>query len=217
MQDFVARIEGLWQNKEGLKCFEARWYYFPEDTKVGRLRRHHKKEVFESTHSDDNELDTIQRKCVVLGWDAYRDWAAQPVPADSAAVAEEVDSTFVCRAQYNVTTHEVRPLSLSAEALTEAAIAEIPLLSDPTHVQGGAAPQDQAPLSTGRRTHSPYEQARTLLNLSAVPRSLPCRDKERAAVIRWMRAAIAEGGAANPLYVSGVPGTGKTAIVHEVR
>ncbi|KAJ5489246.1 Origin recognition complex subunit 1 [Penicillium diatomitis] len=62
---------------------------------------------------------------------------------------------------------------------------------------------------------SPYRQARTLLHVSAVPESLPCRKTEFNTVYNHLSAAIMEGTGAC-IYISGTPGTGKTATVREV-
>ena len=54
------------------------------------------------------------------------------------------------------------------------------------------------------------------LQLSAVPKSLPCRERERAAIMNFVRGGIQRGGLGCALYVAGMPGTGKTATVKEV-
>ncbi|EKV17437.1 ATPase, AAA-type, core [Penicillium digitatum] len=62
---------------------------------------------------------------------------------------------------------------------------------------------------------SPYRQARNLLHVSTVPDSLPCRKTEFNTVYNHLSAAIMEGTGAC-IYISGTPGTGKTATVREV-
>ncbi|KAH1934305.1 hypothetical protein KXW24_003930 [Aspergillus fumigatus] len=62
---------------------------------------------------------------------------------------------------------------------------------------------------------SPYRQARTLLHVSTVPTSLPCRKTEFDTVYNNLSAAIMEGNG-TCIYISGTPGTGKTATVREV-
>ncbi|KAH8697317.1 putative origin recognition complex subunit Orc1 [Talaromyces proteolyticus] len=64
-------------------------------------------------------------------------------------------------------------------------------------------------------TSSPYRQARALLHVSSVPTSLPCRNAEFETVYSHLSAAISEGTGAC-IYISGTPGTGKTATVREV-
>jgi origin recognition complex subunit 1 len=70
-------------------------------------------------------------------------------------------------------------------------------------------------LSPSHFTSSPYRQARALLHVSSVPASLPCRSAEFETVYAHLSAAIAEG-TGTCIYISGTPGTGKTATVREV-
>lgn len=62
---------------------------------------------------------------------------------------------------------------------------------------------------------SPFQTARSRLHVSAVPTSLPCREDEFASVYSHLEAAITDGSGAC-IYISGTPGTGKTATVREV-
>ena len=59
----------------------------------------------------------------------------------------------------------------------------------------------------------PHFQAR--LHVSAVPDSLPCREDEFAEVLSFTESKLSEG-TGGCMYISGVPGTGKTATVMEV-
>ena len=54
------------------------------------------------------------------------------------------------------------------------------------------------------------------LQLSAVPKSLPCREQEREEIMQFVRGGIQHGGLGCALYIAGMPGTGKTATVKEV-
>ncbi|CDS13846.1 hypothetical protein LRAMOSA06020 [Lichtheimia ramosa] len=69
--------------------------------------------------------------------------------------------------------------------------------------------QDRSTASTS------YEIARERLHVSAVPDSLPCREDEFADIMGFVEGAV-ESGTGTCIYVAGVPGTGKTATVHEV-
>jgi origin recognition complex subunit 1 len=70
-------------------------------------------------------------------------------------------------------------------------------------------------LSPGSTHASPYQLARSTLHVSAVPHALPCRETEFDAVSSHLEAAITAGTGAC-IYISGTPGTGKTATVREV-
>ncbi|KAI7861675.1 P-loop containing nucleoside triphosphate hydrolase protein [Spinellus fusiger] len=60
-----------------------------------------------------------------------------------------------------------------------------------------------------------YELARERLHVSAVPDTLPCREDEFDEITGYLECAIEEG-TGTCLYISGVPGTGKTATVLDV-
>jgi origin recognition complex subunit 1 len=68
---------------------------------------------------------------------------------------------------------------------------------------------------TAGHAASSYQLARARLHVSAVPMSLPCREKEFQEVYARLTEAIADS-AGNCFYISGTPGTGKTATVREV-
>lgn len=57
--------------------------------------------------------------------------------------------------------------------------------------------------------------ARARLHVSAVPEDLPCREVEFATICEFVRAQLC-AGAGSCMFVSGVPGTGKTATIRAV-
>ena len=61
----------------------------------------------------------------------------------------------------------------------------------------------------------PITEAQRRLHVSAVPSSLPCREEEFAEIFGYVEAKLREGSG-GCCYISGVPGTGKTATVMEV-
>ncbi|KAK4188006.1 putative origin recognition complex subunit 1 [Podospora australis] len=70
-------------------------------------------------------------------------------------------------------------------------------------------------LSPAHIQASPYQVARTQLHVASVPTSLPCRESEFSLVYSHLEAAITDG-TGTCIYISGTPGTGKTATVREV-
>jgi len=62
---------------------------------------------------------------------------------------------------------------------------------------------------------TPHQQARSTLHVSAVPTSLPCREEEFAEIYSHLESAISTA-TGSTIYISGTPGTGKTATVREV-
>ena len=70
-------------------------------------------------------------------------------------------------------------------------------------------------LSPSHHQSSPFQIARAQLHVASVPATLPCRETEFAVVYSHLEAAITDGSGAC-IYISGTPGTGKTATVREV-
>jgi Cdc6-like AAA superfamily ATPase len=68
---------------------------------------------------------------------------------------------------------------------------------------------------TTKRKPSEQELARKRLLSSAFPTTLPCREREMEEIHLHLRNALLQR-AGCCLYISGVPGTGKTATVHQV-
>jgi len=62
---------------------------------------------------------------------------------------------------------------------------------------------------------SPQERAKRLLHVGATPDQLVCREKQYAEIFNLVQGAVNEG-TGSCVYVSGVPGTGKTATVRAV-
>eukprot|EP00850_Spirogloea_muscicola_P010437 SM000061S19264 [mRNA] locus=s61:425523:429702:- [translate_table: standard] len=85
------------------------------------------------------------------------------------------------------------------------------------HAGGARVGSAEIPVAARQPLHDPFDRARAALALAAAPKSLPCRERERVAIDAFLEEAIADGGThclgVRSLYVSGVPGTGKTATV----
>jgi Cdc6-like AAA superfamily ATPase len=61
-----------------------------------------------------------------------------------------------------------------------------------------------------------FKRASKQLALSSAPPSMPCREGERKQLLDILDTAIRRGGLGQALYVSGMPGMGKTATMTEV-
>ncbi|KAM4628678.1 origin recognition complex subunit 1 [Polymixia lowei] len=66
-----------------------------------------------------------------------------------------------------------------------------------------------------RQPGNVLEEARARLHVSSVPESLPCREQEFQDIYNFVESKIMDG-TGGCMYISGVPGTGKTATVQEV-
>ena len=79
---WLCKIDALWQASDGEKLMEARWYYRPDECRSGRLPGHDRREVFESVHSDTNNVSAIDGHARLMEWEEYREWLAQPAEED---------------------------------------------------------------------------------------------------------------------------------------
>jgi origin recognition complex subunit 1 len=100
-------------------------------------------------------------------------------------------------------------------------ISEVKNSSPANHIRRSAnkklefTPLATRKLSPSNVESSPFQIARSRLHVSSVPTSLPCREGEFSLVFSHLEAAISDG-TGNCIYISGTPGTGKTATVREV-
>ncbi|EFX84900.1 hypothetical protein DAPPUDRAFT_194189 [Daphnia pulex] len=62
---------------------------------------------------------------------------------------------------------------------------------------------------------SPLGEIRRRLHVAAVPQTLPCREDEFNQIFSYVEGKLSDG-IGGCMYISGVPGTGKTATVNEV-
>lgn len=58
-----------------------------------------------------------------------------------------------------------------------------------------------------------YANAIQRLHVSVLPEVLPCRTVEKDKILTYLRSGLSRGGNIRPLYISGMPGTGKTACL----
>lgn len=56
-----------------------------------------------------------------------------------------------------------------------------------------------------------YDKACHNLQLSSLPKNLPCREQEQERITNFIREGVENKGSSTMLYISGMPGTGKTA------
>ena len=117
MEAQVTRLDALWEDVHGNKCFEGRWYYRPEETTCGRLVGHDQRELFETAHVIEDDIAVINGTCTVMAWDDYQRWLDTEALDDDD---EEEETTFVVRAAYHIGSGEFVPLA-GASSLAEAA------------------------------------------------------------------------------------------------
>lgn len=69
---------------------------------------------------------------------------------------------------------------------------------------------------TAVRKVETLEDFRRRLHTAELPERMPCREEEAAEVEKFIRNAVSARGTSSAMYISGVPGTGKTATVISV-
>ncbi|KAL2301918.1 hypothetical protein Nmel_011319 [Mimus melanotis] len=89
-----------------------------------------------------------------------------------------------------------------------------PLKGTPRTPQN-ATPEIPKRIQAAQEPASVLEEARLRLHVSAIPESLPCREEEFQDIYNFVESKLIDG-TGGCMYISGVPGTGKTATVHEV-
>ena len=242
---WVAELESLWEDKYKEKWFEGRWFYSPEVAQVHRqsvggggrsnqfdwMDAVSPHELYESDHVDENTLDCIEGKAVVMTETEFYGTGGRARTATPSPDTE----TFFCRALYSLKTRMVRPIlgaakrAQRAQLFTQRTKGMVAGNSgeDESQEDGGerAGPKKKKPrvaeaskksgLGRGRK-NTGCAKACAALQLSHVPKSLPCREKEREQIMQFLKGAVDRGGLGSALYVSGMPGTGKTATVMEV-
>ncbi|CAL8469764.1 g9306 [Coccomyxa elongata] len=231
----LGRIEALWRQGEDT-MFRVRWYCRPEDTELGRQEHHTAREVFLTEVTDVAEVEALLRPAIVCSPSQLLDH-----PGDDVFVCDHMyhqgcavfhalddleDEGFVAdisdddsNADEDDTFRPARPGRGRGSG------------SHRRCVQGGedwAAGRRKETLGLGaagipaaarmRGGRTPLETARAALALTSAPGAMPCREAERAEIARFVEEAVAAGEEClgQCLYVAGVPGTGKTATVHEV-
>ena len=209
-RDFlVGEIESLFEDlSTHLQMVEIRWLYLPEETHTGRLPSHHPQEVFSTAHTDINEIECISDLCEVVDETEFQRRAEEDkMMGVTEALRAKAQQVFMLRQRYD----------------HDGAGRFLPLIHGPGGIQrAGAAARERAvnprlALATQARPKSSkahqsiYSQACAQLQLSAAPPKLPCRDKEKRIIEKFLVDGIQRGTSNGGLYIAGVPGTGQCA------
>ena len=238
----LARIEHIWE-ENGEYQFAARWYALPEETHMGRQPIQHRREVFLTHNVDVNPVDCLFRVAKVCTPQEFRDqeegshdtyvceytydtafqrfkrrgeWGEEDEFSDDDRFENELDwrdaedDDWDSKKKKDKKSGANSRLAgrLAARRRVEDAAARLEIAGF-----GGSA------LSRGRKHPSTVlGGVRAVLSLASTPATLPCRENERKQVYDFVHEAIMAGSHSTGkcLYISGVPGTGKTATVREI-
>ncbi|KAL2101948.1 hypothetical protein ACEWY4_003709 [Coilia grayii] len=67
----VGRIQSFWESWSSSMVVRVRWLYHPQETGTGRRHREAKHALYQSSHEDENDVQTISHKCQVLSREEY--------------------------------------------------------------------------------------------------------------------------------------------------
>ncbi|NXR02560.1 ORC1 protein, partial [Sagittarius serpentarius] len=132
--------------------------------------------------------------------------------------SEEEDSDVLCTPEKKTKSSRIfstpkssRKSSFHTPAKT---LKKTPLPRTPKTPQN-ATPEIPKRNHEAQKPASILEEAQLRLHVSAIPECLPCREEEFQDIYNFVESKLIDG-TGGCMYISGVPGTGKTATVHEV-
>ena len=171
-------------------CGRFTWYNFPDECSGARGFQNVFNEVYATEMTMEYELDTINGHVAV-----YK--SPEACTAQTGVQCDERVATaplaVVCRRFFSHDTGLCRPLYAHAVA----------------RVDAGAA----------RSTTSPFRAecnaARCALQLDARPDRISGREAEQDVIRENISLAVSNGGGKSAIYISGLPGTGKTVTVQQ--
>lgn len=63
---YVGRVESLWESWSSSMVVRVKWFYHPEETRLGKRQRDGKNALYQSSHEDENDVQTISHRCQVV-------------------------------------------------------------------------------------------------------------------------------------------------------
>ncbi|NXP03471.1 BAHC1 protein, partial [Thinocorus orbignyianus] len=61
----------MWESWGSNMVVKVKWFYHPEETKLGKRQSDGKNALYQSCHEDENDVQTISHKCQVVGREHY--------------------------------------------------------------------------------------------------------------------------------------------------
>ncbi|MBZ3891746.1 BAH and coiled-coil domain-containing protein 1 [Sciurus carolinensis] len=72
---YIGRIESMWESWGSNMVVKVKWFYHPEETKLGKRQSDGKNALYQSCHEDENDVQTISHKCQVVAREQYEQMA----------------------------------------------------------------------------------------------------------------------------------------------
>ncbi|XP_063283268.1 origin recognition complex subunit 1 [Pelobates fuscus] len=152
-------------------------------------------------HDEDDDFVPIEDKRVLIS-------SGESEEEEEEVEEEKEETTSPKRSRTRITV----PRTPTSSRKTPARTPNKTPVSRTPHSATPRIPERNQPVQTPANV---LEEARIRLHVSAVPESLPCREQEFQDVYSFVESKLMDG-TGGCMYISGVPGTGKTATVHEV-
>nr|XP_032817107.1 trinucleotide repeat-containing gene 18 protein-like [Petromyzon marinus] len=68
---YVGRIENMWESWGSHMVVRVKWFYHPEETRMGKKPADGKRALYQSEHADENDVQTISHRCQVVSLCQY--------------------------------------------------------------------------------------------------------------------------------------------------
>nr|XP_057904112.1 BAH and coiled-coil domain-containing protein 1 isoform X4 [Doryrhamphus excisus] len=77
---YIGKIENFWESWTSSMVVKVKWFYHPEETKLGKRHRDGKHALYQSCHEDENDVQTISHKCQVVSREEYENLTRNQKP-----------------------------------------------------------------------------------------------------------------------------------------
>eukprot|EP00177_Eucheuma_denticulatum_P006159 GFKZ01011234.1.p2 GENE.GFKZ01011234.1~~GFKZ01011234.1.p2 ORF type:complete len:665 (-),score=62.31 GFKZ01011234.1:2993-4954(-) len=240
----VAQVICFWSDKSKRKkdsFFRLKWFYRAEDLAVVPTHSIGEDEIFSTHHVDDCSVLCIAGRCLVQ---SYTQWlstcaaTAKPAPvtrptdqlspkypSDSVShVSSSFADNYLSSSLHFYVRRHFDPASDSLLPIHDAAWdhPDDAPVSDADDDFSLAPPALHESRSRSRANQAPRQRASHIALPAGLDRgaNIQCRDSQKKQISDFLSSTLLHFdkglSASNCLYISGVPGTGKTASVREV-
>ncbi|PIK60489.1 putative trinucleotide repeat-containing protein 18 protein isoform X 4 [Apostichopus japonicus] len=87
---YIGRIESMWESWGSIMVVRVKWFYHPEETKGCAANIEGKMALYQSSHVDENDIQTISPICEVLSREEYKLSAMGKIPKNSVIDNEDI-------------------------------------------------------------------------------------------------------------------------------
>eukprot|EP01083_Nonionella_stella_P021161 58670_1 len=198
----IGRVEQIWDDQYKKRYLKIQHYFTMKEVRdnMGKPRSKDVRELYVTRRQFDWPIGQIKRRvCVRMG--------------ENSAKGDE----FFVRFHFTLSTLKFKKFEATKIVPAESARKQRTSHRKPsTPRQSTPRPSARKPKRPRAASRSVFAEACQRLQLSAVPEVLPCRERERTQVKSFLQGAIRDGESGSGMYISGMPGTGKTATVSQV-